>query len=260
MSDSPKLFDVSGAAVITGGTSGIGLMLAEGLVEAGMRVYVASRKAEACERVAAELGEKGTCIGVPADVATAEGVEGLVAAVSEREEGLHLLVNNAGATWGEPLESYTDAGFSKVLDLNVRAVFRLTVAMLPLLRAAASEEDPSRVINVSSLEARRVPPWENYAYPASKAAVEMLTRQLAGRLAPDRITVNAIAPGPFPSRMIAFAQNDTERWDELTSMIPLGRAGERADVTGTTIFLASRAGAYLTGAVLPLDGGLAGTA
>lgn len=252
-----RLFDVAGkAAVVTGGTRGIGRMIAGGLADAGMQVYVSSRKRDACEAAASEIGHD-RCVAVPADVSTTEGVESLVGAVREREQELHLLINNAGITWGAPLIDYADASFSRVLELNVRAVFRLTVEFLPLLSAAGTRQCPSRVINVSSVEATRVPEWENYAYPASKAAVEMLTRQLARRLAADHVTVNAIAPGPFPSRMTAFAERDPEVWAALAGRVPLGRVGEPSDVVGPVIFLASRAANYLTGAVVPVDGGLA---
>jgi NAD(P)-dependent dehydrogenase (short-subunit alcohol dehydrogenase family) len=253
------LFSVSGkVAVVTGGTSGIGLMIARGFVEAGARVYVSSRKRDVCEAVEAELGAIGACVAVPADLSTSEGIAALAAALSEREQELHVLVNNAGATWGAPLEQYPAESFDKVMGLNVRSPFALSVACLPLLRAAASAEDPARIINVSSIEGTRVPEWENYAYPASKAALNMLTRHLASRLAREHITVNAIAPGPFPSRMIAFAAEDPEHWEQIEHSIPLGRAGRQQDAAGAAIFLASTAGAYLTGVVLPLDGGLAG--
>src|ERR1700754_4394534 len=179
-------------ALVTGGTSGIGRMIAEGLVRAGARVYISSRKADMVASVAEELSQLGECVGVPADLGTAEGVETLAAALESREDRLHLLVNNAGATWGAPLEEYPDSAFDKVFALNVRAAFRLTVRLLALLRAAASADDPARVVNVGSIEGLRVPAWENYAYPASKAALHMLTRQLAHRLAPEHVTVNAI--------------------------------------------------------------------
>jgi NAD(P)-dependent dehydrogenase (short-subunit alcohol dehydrogenase family) len=232
-------------------------MIAGGLVDAGVRVYVVSRKRDACEQASAELSRRGEAVGIPADVSTADGIGQLVARVTEAEPELHILVNNAGASWGAPIEEYPDQAFDKVLGLNVRAPFRLSVAFLPALRAAARPGDPARVVNIGSVEGTRVPEWENYAYPASKAAVAMLSRQLARRLAPEGITVNVIAPGPFPSRMIAFASDDPVRWAEIAAGIPLGRVGEPEDVVGATTFLVSRAGAYLTGATIPLDGGLA---
>jgi NAD(P)-dependent dehydrogenase (short-subunit alcohol dehydrogenase family) len=256
---SAERFSVAGkVVVVTGGTSGIGLMIARGFVQDGARVVVASRKADACERTERELGTVGTCVAVPADLSTAEGVQALVDAVSAAEDRVDVLVNNAGATWGAPLEEYPDAGFDRVLGLNLRAPFRLTVGLLGLLRAAASPEAPARVINIGSIEASVVPEWENYAYPASKAALETLSRQLARRLAREHITVNVLAPGPFPSRMIAFAESDAERWRAIEQSIPLGRAGGPDDIAGAAIFLASPAGAYLTGCVIPVDGGLAG--
>ena len=253
------LFSIAGkTALVTGATAGIGEMLARGLAEAGASVIICSRKADAVERVVAELEELGHCIGVAADLADPAGIEVLGATVEKHGDPLHLLINNAGATWGAPLEEYPDAAFDKVLALNVRSAFRLTVRLLPALRAAASPADPARVINIGSIEGTQVPTWENYAYPASKAALQMLTRQLAGRLASEAITVNTIAPGPFPSRMISFAQEDPAGWEDIERSIPLGRAGRPADVVGAAIYLASPAGAYITAATLPVDGGLAG--
>ncbi len=254
-----ELFSVSGkVVVVTGGTSGIGLMIARGFVQAGARVYVSSRSPDACAATAQELSEYGECTGIPADMSKAEGVAALVAAVTERESQLDVLVNNAGATWGAPIDEYPASGFDKVLSLNVRAPFELSVAFLPLLRASASAESPARIINITSIEGSVIPRWENYAYPASKAALNQLTKHLAWRLAREHIAVNAIAPGPFPSKMIAFAQEDPEGWAALERSVPLGRAGRPDDAAGAAIFLASPASAYLTGVILPVDGGLSG--
>ena len=255
--DVESLFSVKGkVALVTGGSRGIGLMIAEGLVRAGARVYISSRKAEVCDAVAEALREHGECISVPADLSTAEGVDGLVAAIGERESELHLLVNNAGATWGAPLEDFPDDAWDKVMATNVKAVFGLTAGLLPLLRAAASEDDPARVINIGSVDGIRVPATENYPYAASKAAVHMVTRQLAHRLTGDHVNVNAIAPGPFPSKMMAFLL-DAEGGEELVaSSVPMGRIGRPDDVVGAVLFLSSRAGSYLTGAIVPVDGGI----
>jgi len=241
-------------ALVTGGSRGIGLMIARGYVEAGARVYVSSRKKDSCERVAAELSKIGTCIPMPADCGTQAGCEGLARAVAERESKLHILVNNAGANWGAPLAEYPDDAWDKVLALNVKAIFHLTRACLPLLKAAASPADPARVINIGSIDGLRVPLLETYAYSASKAAVHHLTRALAIRLAPDSITVNAVAPGPFESKMM---HETLERFrDAIVGSCPLGRIGEPEDMQGVAIYLASRAGAYVTGAVVPVDGGI----
>ncbi len=250
------LFSLDGrTAVVTGGTSGIGRMVADGLVDAGAKVYVASRKADACARVAAELSERGTAVGIPADLSTEEGCRALAAAVAEREEAVHLLVNNAGATWGAPLEEYPDSAFDKLWAVNVKGVFHLTRALLPQLRAAATEEDPARVVNIGSIDGIRVPVMESYAYSTTKAAVHMLTRHLAANLASEHITVNAVAPGPFDSRMMAFVLEDPAGREAVSGSVPLGRVGRPDDMAGTVVFLASRAGAYLTGAVIPVDGG-----
>lgn len=249
------LFSVEGkTALVTGGSRGIGRMIAEGLVEGGARVYVSSRKAEACAEVAKELSARGTCLDLPADLSSVGEAERLAAELSEREPALHVLVNNAGANWGAPLESYPESGWDKVLDVNLKGVFFLTKSLLPLLREAGSHEDPARVINVGSIDGLHVPALETYAYSASKAALHHLTRVLARRLAGEHINVNAIAPGPFESKMMA----ETLRrfGDAIRESVPRKRIGEPEDVAGATLFLASRAGAYVTGAVLPVDGGL----
>lgn len=253
--DLRSLFGLDGKAVlITGGSRGLGEMLAHGFVAAGARVYIAARKAADVERVAAELGEHGTCVALPGDLSTPAGVEALAAEVGDREPALDVLVNNAGATWGAPLGEYPADGFDKVLDLNVRGLFLLTQALLPHLEAAASAEDPARIINIGSIDGMRVPAWESYAYSASKAAVHQLTRHLGATLVRRHVTVNAIAPGLFPSKMTAFLLDHEE---EVAAALPRGRLGTTEDIAGTAIYLASRAGAYTTGVVLPVDGGAA---
>lgn len=254
-----SLFAVDGkVAVVTGGSRGIGAMIAEGLVTAGCRVYITARKAEACDAAAARLSAFGECNSVPLDLATPGGVEELVRYLGEREDRLQILVNNAGATWGAPLEEYPLDAFDKLWNINVKALFALTVACLPLLRAAASPQDPARVINVGSVDGLRVAAMENYAYGATKAGVHMLTRHLASKLAADHITVNAIAPGPFESKMMAFALDDPQMRSAIEASIPLGRIGHPDDMAAAAIYLASRAGAYLTGVIIPVDGGITG--
>jgi NAD(P)-dependent dehydrogenase (short-subunit alcohol dehydrogenase family) len=251
------LFSVDGkVALVTGGSSGIGLMIARGFVEAGVRVYISSRKADVCEKVAAELSTVGVCEAVPANLSTEEACRRLAAEITEREPALHILVNNAGATWGTPLDEFDDAAWSRVLDLNVKGVFHLTKFLPPTLEAASGEDDPARVINIGSIDGLHVPVMETYSYSASKAAVHHLTRHLARRRAP-KITVNAVAPGPFQSKMMAATLEAFG--DQIEATAPMKRIGRPDDMVGVTRFLSSRAGAYLTGTVIPVDGGIATT-
>jgi NAD(P)-dependent dehydrogenase (short-subunit alcohol dehydrogenase family) len=251
------LFSIEGkVAVVTGGSRGIGLMIARGFVEAGAKVYISSRKADVCDEVAADLSTVGTCVSAPADLSTAEGLTSLAQVVASQESELHILVNNAGAAWGAPIEEYPEHAWAKVMDLNVKAIFELTRLLLPLLREAASLDDPARVINIGSIDGLRVPFFQNYAYSASKAGVHMLTRHLAHHLKEDHINVNAIAPGLFESKMTKFAF-DTMGEESLAQGVPMGRTGRPDDMAGTAIYLSSRAGSYLTGAVIPVDGGVA---
>ena len=252
-----NLFSVEGkTALVTGGSRGIGLMIARGYVEGGAKVYVASRKPEACEAAAAELNAlgAGTCIALPGDIGTDAGAKALAAAIAAREEKLDILVNNAGTNWGAPLLDYTDDAFQKVLATNVKSVFNLTRECLALLKKAATRDEPARVINIGSIDGLHVPLLETYAYSTSKAAVHHLTRVLARQLASDHITVNAVAPGPFQSKMM---KETLERFgDMIVAQVPRGRIGEPDDMAGVALFLASKAGAYVTGAVIPVDGGM----
>jgi len=251
-----SLFSVSGkVAVVTGGSRGIGAMIASGLVRAGCRVYITARKAAECDAKAAELSAFGECVSVPGNLAGPGGVDQFLDVFRAREDRLHILVNNAGAAWGAPLEEYPLEAFDKLWNVNVKALFELTVKSLPLLRAAASAADPGRVVNVGSIDGLTIPATENYAYSTTKAGVHMLTRHLASTLAPEQITVNAIAPGPFDSKMMAFVLDDPATRAEVAARVPLGRIGEPDDVAGAVIYLSSRAGRYVTGSVIPVDGG-----
>ena len=252
------LFSVEGkVALVTGGGRGIGVMIARGLVEAGAKVYIASRKADVCETVAKELSKSGSCTGLAADLSTEEGCRGLAAEIAEREPKLDILVNNAGANWGAPIESFDDAAWDRVLNLNVKGVFHLTRFLLPQLEASGSHEDPARVINIGSIDGIVAPLLDTFSYSTSKAAVHHMTRVLAKKLAPRHITVNAVAPGPFESKMMHATLESFG--DAIVESNPLKRIGTPEDMAGVTIYLASRAGAYVTGAVIAVDGGISTT-
>jgi NAD(P)-dependent dehydrogenase (short-subunit alcohol dehydrogenase family) len=249
------LFDLTGkVAVVSGGTRGIGLMMARGLLEAGASVYISSRKAEAGLAAVEELSKYGTVLSVPADLSREEECTRLAAEVARSEECVHILVNNAGTNWGAPLEEFPSVGWDKVVDLNLKTPFYLTRAFLPLLEAAGTADDPARVINVGSIDGFRVPEFPTYSYAASKAGLHQLTRVLARELGPRHITVNAVAPGPFESKMMAVVL--AEQGDEIAAASPLGRIGRPDDMAGVAIYLSGRGSAYVTGAVIPVDGGI----
>ncbi len=250
-----NLFDLSGKiALVTGGSRGIGEMIAEGLVANGVKTYISARKADACDATAERLSGQGECLSIPADLSTTGGVTTLADAIEARESRLDILVNNAGATWGASIDEFPESGWDKVMDVNVKGPFFLTQALLPLLEASATPEDPARIINVGSIDGINVNKLGTYSYGPSKAAVHHLTRTLASHLADRNITANAIAPGPFPSKMTAgIAQAMGE---QIRENVPLKRWGEPEDMAGVAIYLASRAGAYVSGAIIPVDGGI----
>lgn len=251
--DFSKLFSLEGrVAVVTGGSRGIGAMIAEGFIAAGCaRVYITARKAAVVEETAARLGER--CIALPCDIANVAGIEQLAADLAAREDKIDILVNNAGAAWGAEFDDFPEAGWNKVMDLNVKTPFFLTQKLHGLLMAAATNGQPAKVINIASIDGLRPNPWETYSYQASKAALVHLTRRMAARLIRDNIVVSCICPGAFPSEMNKAAAINPE---ELSKGIPSGRVGTIEDMAGGAIFLASRAGDYVVGTPLPIDGGI----
>ncbi len=250
--DTTNLFRLDGRiALVTGGSRGIGKMIAAGFIAQGAKVYISSRKAPACEETAAELGPN--CIPLPMDVSTVDGCRQLAAAMAEREERLDILVNNAGAAWGVPFEEFPESGWDKVMDLNVKSPFFLTQALHAMLKAGAATGTVAKVINITSIDGLRLNPWETYSYHASKSALIYLTKRIAARLVKDGINVTSIAPGAFASEMNRAAR---DHGDEVAKAIPARRIGEQEDMAGTAIYLASRAGDYVIGETITVDGGI----
>jgi NAD(P)-dependent dehydrogenase (short-subunit alcohol dehydrogenase family) len=249
-----ELFDIRGkTALVTGGTSGIGLMIAGALVDHGVNTWISGRDAAHAAAVAAQLARRGPCRALAADLADADGPAALAAGFAGHETRLHLLVNNAGAGDRHSIEAFTAMEWDHVMNVNLRAAFFLVQQLLPQLRAAASTEDPARIINIGSIGGLHVPAWEAHAYGASKAALHHLTRSLAKRLGPEHIIANAIAPGPFPSRLTDTGSEAVQA--SIRAHVPLARAGGPRDIEGLVVFLASRASSYINGATIPLDGG-----
>lgn len=252
-----SLFGLEGKrAVVTGGSRGIGYMIADGLIDAGCEVIISARKIEQVTAAADKLSEKGTCIAVSCDLSTDEGIDLLAGEVENRWDSLDLLFNNAGASWGEPLENFSATGWDKVMNVNLRTPFFLTQRLLPLIKAAATADSPARVVNTASVNGLTPPEMDTFSYSSSKAGVIMLTRHLAKQLASDHVTVNAIAPGPFDSNMMKFALDDPQVRAAIAAEVPLGRIGQPDDIAGVAVYLASRASSYVTGTVIPVGGGL----
>ena len=249
-----NLFSLQGrVALVTGGSRGIGRMIAAGYLQHGAKVYISARKASACDATAAELSEFGTCISLPADVSTVEGAQALAAEIAKREPALDILVNNAGAAWGESFETFPEKGWDKVVDLNMKTPFFLTQALFESLKKAGRKDRPSKVINIASIDGISVNQWETYSYTASKAGLIHLTKRMALRLARDNIVVSGIAPGPFASEMNKEARDHA---DDVAHRVPAGRIGTDEDMAGAAIFLASRAGDYVLGETIVVDGGV----
>ncbi|HUX26099.1 MAG TPA: SDR family oxidoreductase [Burkholderiales bacterium] len=263
-----NLFSIKGkTALVTGGSRGIGEMIAAGFLAHGAKVYISSRKADACAATAKRLSESysSECFALPADLSQVVGVESLAKQLSERESRLDILVNNAGASWGAPLETFPEAGWDKVMDTNVKGVFFLTQKVLPLLRAAASAASPARVINIGSIDGLKSSVFDAFSYGASKAAVHHLTRFMASHLTKEHILFNAIAPGPYPTWMLSTGvgfggKTEGVDWDVVAKRNPSGRVGTAQDIAGLAIFLCSRAGEYIVGQTIASDGGVVGTA
>ncbi|MEM8692579.1 MAG: SDR family NAD(P)-dependent oxidoreductase [Pseudomonadota bacterium] len=246
-------------ALVTGGATGIGRMAAEGLLAAGAKVYIASRKEDACQAVATELnalGLKGSCEGFGGDVGSEEGVDTLVTEIGKRTDTLHILMNNAGITWGAPMGQFPHHAWEKVMNVNVAGLFHLTQKLLPMLIQTATPDDPARVVNVGSVMGDAALGDGAYSYAASKAAVLHMTKIMGKELAGHHVTVNALAPGPFVSRMTAFATADEDMRKKVGHDVPLGRVGREEDIAGCMQFLCGKGGSYLTGAILPVSGGI----
>ena len=249
-----NLFNLNGKiALVTGGSRGIGAMIAEGFVRNGVKTYISSRKSDPCDKKARELSKYGECISIPADLTDMNEMDKLVTKIKDKETKLNILVNNAGAAWGASFDDFPEIGWDKVMDTNVKSVFFLTQKLVDILEASASTSDPSRIINIGSIDGLGIPRAETYSYPASKAAVHQLTKVLANRLANRNINVNAIAPGPFESNMMAHTLE--EYGEQIRSSVPRGRIGVPEDMAGASIFLSSRASSYITGSIITVDGG-----